>query len=703
MKTSIKVAFAIFSILLFKSEVVAQTVSSSDSANIMRILNEVDNELRQGNINSAFVLTQRADSLSERLNFEYGKAFAQYRYATILNYEQKYDSVKVLTEQMLQRFSDGPADIKVRYYNELGEAQLSLGNYEKAKEAYMRALKMASELESPSKAELVAGTNLNLGVVYKELGNITETTRSYLQAITYAEQARDSSMLGTILLNIGGVYSGERELDKAADYLKRAISVSKKIGFTERVYQAYLNLANVRGLEAKYVEAEELYLEAFDLSKNLFPNRPTLMITYNLGWLNQEMGNFRESEEYYRQSLRESQEYGIREGIYHNFAGLGGLYQDQGRFEEAIQLLENAYQVAQELENPAMIEESRIMLYEAAKEANRYREALNYLELYNAITDSLRTVEQQRELADLESQLELRRQNEINRLLQEKQAQQEARIQFQMILIASGAVILLLIVVLLYITRRNAREKERLLKEIEAQRDELADINKAKDKVFAVVSHDLRSPLTSVQGVIELIREDILKGDELKRLLDGIEASVRENVNVIEDLLAWAKDQLSGFDLDLKPVEIRPLIDDVITTQSFLAIQKQIDLQSNLNGQTVIADANAIRVIFRNLISNAIKYTEEGGNIDVQAQEKEGKIIISVKDDGVGIPESSMQKIFNSNSWTRTGTGKEKGSGFGLSMTKEFVEKMNGRIWFESEEGEGTTFYVELPKPNQNV
>jgi signal transduction histidine kinase len=223
-------------------------------------------------------------------------------------------------------------------------------------------------------------------------------------------------------------------------------------------------------------------------------------------------------------------------------------------------------------------------------------------------------------------------------------------------------------------------------------------LNKAKDRVFAIVSHDLRSPLTSVQGVLELVKDEIIKGDELNNLVDGVEYSLRKNVEVIEELLAWAKKQLSGFDLEMQQVELKPILDDIVTSHSFIALQKKVKLESEVNQQSVQSDANAIRIIFRNLISNAIKYTDPGGIVKVQVTDLQDKVRITVADNGIGIPETDQDKIFRSISWTRVGTGNEIGSGFGLSLSKEFVEKMNGKIWYESEEGKGTTFFVELPK-----
>lgn len=137
----------------------------------------------------------------------------------------------------------------------------------------------------------------------------------------------------------------------------------------------------------------------------------------------------------------------------------------------------------------------------------------------------------------------------------------------------------------------------------------------------------------------------------------------------------------------------------MIYSQKFIADKKKVDLISEVNGvPDVMADYNALSLVIRNLISNSIKFSEPGDKITVSANEKQDHILIRVKDTGIGIPENARQKIFENKNWTREGTQNEKGTGFGLSLSKEFIERMNGHIWFESEVGEGTEFYVEIPK-----
>jgi signal transduction histidine kinase len=687
-----------FSTEISKSQSQLAEKEIGDSTRVMNLYLDAFNIMKAGEVQAARNMVLKADSLSKVLNFEYGMIFSNVRQAQIFNTEQKYDSARYIIQKALQDYPEAHPKIEADLYNTLGTALSRQGEMEQSLQSYKSAQTALAKLDSARYADYNVGLNLNIGQVLSSMGNLTEATEAYIRVLEYAQTNQDSTLLAVASLNIGTVYTDQNDPNKATYYLQKAIEVSQAIGYQNYVYLASINLANVNVLEEKYQSARDLYARAYELHQKFAPDRPAAHITYNLGWLNAEMGNYGTAETYYLQSIDEAKTYNISEYLYESYTGLGNLYKTQKRFEESISPLMKGYRVVQEMETPVLIAEAEFYLYESYKEAGRFEQALHYRELHEASEDSISVKEQEQKLAQLESQLELNRQNQINRLLEEKQQEQEARIQFQQILIIAGAIILILIIALLYISNKSTKEKEKLLEELKDRKDELEEMNKAKDQVFAMVSHDLRSPLTSVQGVLDLIRDDMLKGEDLKRLIDGIEVSVRENVNVIEDLLAWAKDQLSGFDLEPQSMKLKPLLDDVLTTQTFLALQKKIELKKSINGQTIFADPNAMRVIIRNLISNAIKYTHEEGKIELTVEENNQHVLISIKDNGIGIPESVKDKIFDSNSWTRAGTGKEKGSGFGLSMTKEFVERMNGRIWFESTEGNGTSFFVELPK-----
>jgi signal transduction histidine kinase len=651
----------------------------------------------QGDIVEAKRLIFVADSLSAATNYKTGSARSVQFLGNIYEAEQKFDSALSQYNYGIENYAETP--FLPSYYNGIGNVYDNQGRSREALVAFQKALDLVWMTEDEGQDNLSAGIKMNMGNAYGDLGNTALAAENYLQAIKFADQANYVPLMFLSRLNIGVLYGGMDDYEKALTYYEDALNVALQNNLKQYLYVLYNNIGTAKTKVGQFIEAEEYLFRAQDIFEQINPKSPEIIANHNLGELKRKTGDFNEAEDYLMLSLENASKVNLIEAKYHNYLELGRLYLGVNNFEQALQYFNNTIQVAKELDNQDFEKEAQLELYKTYERGRNYKEALDSYERYTAITDSLKQVTQERDLANLESQIELRRQNEINDLLEDKQQQQEARIRTQTFLIVSGGVILILIIALLIVLYQNSKEREQFLREIQAQKQVLEELNKSKDHVFAVVSHDLRSPLTSVLGIIDLIREDVLNGNDLKRLIDDVDQSVRQNVNVIEDLLTWAKDQLSGIELNLSTIHLNSVLTDIITTHSFLAVRKNVELKNKLDGgkYVITADQNLLRVVLRNLISNAVKYTEEKGFVEIDAQQKKEKVVITVKDNGMGIPESAKKKIFHSRTWTRVGTKNEKGSGFGLSITKEFVEKMNGRVWFESEEGKGTTFFVELP------
>jgi signal transduction histidine kinase len=458
-------------------------------------------------------------------------------------------------------------------------------------------------------------------------------------------------------------------------------------------------MANTLSNMARYEEALGLYEIAGELFSKLRPNIPPAIILHNRGATLAQMKRYSEAEELLLESLRITNDMGILQGVYFNHHILGNMYFEQGRSEEAVYHLENAIDAAEEIGNMQQAQTSRDVLHKTYAQANRFKKAYESLNDFKIYSDSLTNIVKEKELAELESRLELIRQSEFNRLLEEKQVQQEQQLNFQFYLIIAAIVVIVLVVVILFIMRKSAREREEINSKLQQQKLELEELGHAKDKLFAIITHDLRSPLTSLQGILHLIKDNVLSNQDMAELIPELEVSIQKNVDVMDDLLQWAKEQLSGVKMNIKPVNIHQIVDEIISSQSFIAQKKGVTVKQEIpKEETVMADVNALQLVIRNLISNSIKFTSRGDEVQVILHSNHAHTQLVIKDTGIGIPKEAADKIFDSKSWTRPGTNKEKGSGFGLSLSKEFVERMGGRIWFESEDGKGSTFYIELPK-----
>lgn len=668
-----------------------------DTSYIELLLDEARQFEAVSEYDSTIILAERADSIAGEILYEEGQLKAIIILADIYNTQYELSKAEQILEGALECFSN--SDQLGRLYKVKGELLYNKGDIVGAMPLLQRAVELAELIPSEdSKERFLATMHQTLATTHMAFGNMNESFENYLKAVEFAESRSDSSLLTVLYNNLGGAYEEGGDLDKSRYYLEKSIELARQINSKVDEYRATLNLANIIREQGEYTEALEYYDIAESFWREIRANTPAAIIVHNKGVTLRKMDWFDEAEDLLFQSLEMSESIQLPQGIYFNHLELSRLYEDTGQISKAVYHIEQALPLARGSGSQTTLNTALEQAHSVYARAGNYEKAYALFSENKTLHDSLRTIEKEKELSQLKSTLELSRQQEVNELLEEKQVQQEQRIRTQNFLIGAAILIILLIVAFLIMTRKTAREKQELLEELGDRKEELEQLNQAKDRVFAIVSHDLRSPLTSVQGVLELVKDEILHDDKLKELVKDIGQSIKENVHVIEDLLAWAKDQLSGMELESGVVELKPLIKDLLTSQSFVAIKKEVTLVSKISGQKIQGDSNAIRIIFRNLISNAIKYSEKGDTIEVDAKEYGEMVTIMVKDNGIGIPKESAQKIFNSRTWTREGTKNEKGSGFGLSMAKEFVEKMDGRIWFESEEGKGTTFFVEFPK-----
>ncbi len=237
-----------------------------------------------------------------------------------------------------------------------------------------------------------------------------------------------------------------------------------------------------------------------------------------------------------------------------------------------------------------------------------------------------------------------------------------------------------------------------LEKRVEKRTEELSRANLVKDKMFSIISHDLRSPLHSLKGLLELTGSGI-SPEELQNLLPLVKQNLNNSLQLMDNLLSWASTQMKGLNAVPEKFNLFPLVEENMNLYRSIAKNKNIKLINHIDFKTeVTADPNMAKLIIRNLISNAIKYTPDGGAVEIAMDVNSKETIVSVLDSGVGMDQDFMQHLFEIDSnRTKPGTRNEKGTGIGLLLCKEFVEKNGGKLWAESEIGKGSTFKFTLP------
>lgn len=231
--------------------------------------------------------------------------------------------------------------------------------------------------------------------------------------------------------------------------------------------------------------------------------------------------------------------------------------------------------------------------------------------------------------------------------------------------------------------------------------DELKSLNASKDKFFSIVAHDLRSPFTSLIGYSEFLKDDLndLSKEEVELFANNIHESAQTVFNLLENLLQWSRVQTGRIQIDPEIYDISELVDSNFKLLKNNAAKKNIQVVNSIPPRTLVySDHQTISSVVQNLLSNAIKFTPKEGKIELGCKLLKDKIDIYVSDTGIGIKDEDKEKLFRIDMHlTTAGTEKEEGSGLGLILCKELVEKNKGEIWVESQLGKGSTFHFTLP------
>ena len=233
---------------------------------------------------------------------------------------------------------------------------------------------------------------------------------------------------------------------------------------------------------------------------------------------------------------------------------------------------------------------------------------------------------------------------------------------------------------------------------------ELKKLNAEKDKFFSIIAHDLKSPFNSLLNLSEFLVEDIaeLSMEEIKSFSREINRSAQNVFNHIENLLQWSQIKTGGMEQVVENVALSSFVNNTIALIEGNASKKNISLQNDIDTRLFfLGDRNMINSVFLNLITNSIKFTPKGGMINISADQNDSMITVMIMDNGIGISSVNIEKLFRIDKhFSTTGTSNEIGTGLGLILCKELIEKNNGKIWVKSEEGVGTTFFFTLPKAN---
>ena len=545
-----------------------------------------------------------------------------------------------------------------------GVAYAAKGKYPEALSCQLQALRISERL---GLEDLTRGNYNDIGILYTDMGDYPKALDYLERALATARQHNPNSMLAALLTNIGEIHKKRNQYDSAIIYNTQALAIARKLHDSLSIAISLLNIGDNYGRKGLPEKALS-YLEA---------------------------------------SLRISEKIGDDEGIAYSNNLISQTYYQSHQYKRSIEYGLVGLLQAKKLGIKELTKDACHTLYSDYRDLGDFEKAMEARNEEIAINDSLYNLEKEKELKSLQSDYDLeRQQHQIDLLNKDKLIQQSE--------ITRGRIVHYLVVGLAFLLGfwafflvRSNSQKQRLNKLLKAQNEEivmqnqqLEDINTIKNKLLSIIGHDLRSPMSSLKGFVDLLKSSTLTEEQIRHFSNLMSNSLVSTSHLLDNLLFWAKSQMEGMRVNAESFDLQGIIRQNKNLVQGRAAEKEVLLVTDETGGPVMVYADEIMVdmVIRNLMENAIKFSRAGDTVTIIVRKETDLVTIAIHDTGMGIKPEDHPKIFNGSvSYTTSGTSREKGSGLGLSLCKELVEKNGGKIWFESEPGKGTSFTFTLP------
>lgn len=545
-----------------------------------------------------------------------------------------------------------------------------------------------------------------LGNDYNDLGKYDEAYYYFTQSYRVARAINDSLKMTVAIYNIGTVLTEMGQYDLALDHFSVATKLSEAIDDLDGLPHNQDAVGDVFLRKKDFDKAEENLLKALKNTKarNITVLEPR--IRKNLARLYFATNKFEQAFASYDTAIQIYRSTGNAFGEAGVNLGISEILIEQGQFDEAREKIESSLATATGFNADKMSIDCYKLLSSLAERKGDFKAALAYHKNYKQMEDSLFSQDMLEKI--FHDQLRFRtevKDLEIATLSKAKSDQQE-ELKREEFLRNILVVVVALTIILLFTVYRSGQRRIRINKlliehqeEIKKRKDELEQLNQVKDKFFSIISHDLRSPINALSGILNLMEGDHITREEFSMLTKELRTQFNHTRTLINNLLDWALLQMDKLKITPEKIELSSLVNENFNLLASMHL-KDMKLVNQVAANTYAwGDLNMLNLILRNLILNAIKFSKSGGSIEISATEKEGWITLGVRDYGIGIQPEVQRILFEKTmGYSTPGTANEKGTGLGLILCKEFVEKNGGTIWLESTPGKGSTFYFTLRK-----
>ncbi len=561
----------------------------------------------------------------------------------------------------------------------------------------------------------IAHSHKAIGLNYWRMSEYDNALENYFTSLEIFEEIKDTLEIARLNNNIGIIYFSREQYPKATEYLENSIRISKLLNSYDNLSRSLHNLGLIAFDVKDYHKSISYFQESCEMT---FITLDSILRSANYSFIGKNYTRLKvfDSAYYY---LDLSIKYGEKLNnknhiamVYNQFADYYNSIKD---FRKSLEFSDLGYHIGADIGNNYLRLEAYDQMHISYSGLKDYKKAYEFHKKYFELWDTLKNDENIKSVAQKEirfqydkkmKQMDLEKNNELY----------ANEITLKIVLIGSG-ILALIAIIIFWLYRSKTKANKQLIdsnNEINKQKEELTDLNtklqelnQTKDKFFSIIAHDLKNPLGNFRNILNILSGsyDNLSEQDKTEFINLMKESADNIYELLENLLTWARSQRGA--IEFNPVEqnIPDLIKNTISLNQPLADRKQIkitfDSKDDFNASI---DPNLFNTVVRNILTNAIKFTPENGLVEVSLILNKDNFTLIIADNGIGIDEKLKQSLFSiGENKSRLGTNKEKGTGLGLILSKEFIDNHHGTIDIDSKVNEGTKFIINIPLASKIV
>lgn len=623
----------------------------------------------------------------------------------------------LITKSNLQAQSRKAFDSLTRLAQTLPDDSVKLGVYDEifgyvnttpalVKPYINGAINLSQKLKSKA-AEMTFFTGA--GKLHYELGDYDNALKYYLEGARVAESAKDYAYMCEVYTLISDVYIINKNFHKSDEYLAKEWSIIQQHfpeddWFLASYYSKKSRIFNIKNdLDSALYYAWEVANitqktanRSTDDAKLHVNDLRLVGITYTA------MARYKEAEQIFSQCKAILDTIKVQSGnaktLCRLYGNIGDLMQKKGQYTDALAAFDQSLRYAIEIEHPEAEMNAYLKLSEVYNKQQNYKAEALFLKKYYELKDSLYTTDKQVKMTELEADYQLEKKNATLALQKAETARQKT---LRNISIAIAAIVVLVLGALIVLYRR-IRSKNILLAEqnvqILNQKEALEKLNTVKNKMFSVISHDLRSPINTLKTFFALTKQKQLSPEKQMRYQDQVEQSVIQTGTMLDNLLVWAQMQLNNKPPQIFPINTADALKNALAEVAAQAQLKEILFEESITETDALANKSILEIAIRNLLTNAIKFSKVNSTVQVSNGSVNDQVIIRIQDFGIGMDAAQIAQINDKAIESKTGTQGEKGSGMGLMLVVQLLQQINARLDIQSSPGKGSIFAIILPK-----